>query len=93
MYGIILNDHTDPYITASSSDEIVSLLRHSIRMTTDAEADYEFTMVMLDPECAWCEDLLPGWYEVDESLDFIEPPLHDHCRSAYADQQAASHYV
>lgn len=94
MYGIILNDHTDPYITTRDWDQLMGFLRHSLRLTEEAEADYTFTVVEGDPECVWCEDEVDGWWEIEaEPGDYTEPPLHDHCRSAYADQQAASHYV
>lgn len=90
MYGIILNDHTDPYITCGTVEQLEQLVLTHWRFSP---RDSQLTTVMLDPPCDWCEDEMDGWYEIDENLDFIEPPLHDHCRKAYGDQQDAMHYV
>lgn len=89
-YGIILNDHTDPYITCRTTELLDWLVQCHWRWTNPSDT---LTTVVLNPDCEWCEDELDGWYEVDEMLDFTEPALHDHCRGAYAEQQAAMHYV
>lgn len=94
IYGIILNDHADPYIVTRHWDQLMGLLRHSLRLTEEAAADYTFTVVEANPECAWCDDEVGGWWAIEaEPGDYTEPPLHDHCRKAYGEQQDAMHYV
>ena len=88
MYGIVIDDHTDPYIYADELGWMIPLVQANQRTGHRARLVAEVS------ECEHCgRDLPGGWVEVDEYGDYLEPQVHDSCRPPYFDQARAGIYV
>lgn len=81
LYGVLVDDHTDPYVTGYDRLDMWALVLAN-RKTRTAR------LVVEVHDCEYCGDGLPGgWVEVDENGDFIEPPMHDLCYGFYAEER------
>lgn len=82
MYGIVIDDHTDPYVTGQNLDQIRHIAKANERLGHVARVVTEVR------DCEYCGDSLPGgWVEIDEYGDFVEQPMHDRCFACYAEER------
>jgi hypothetical protein len=82
MYGIVIGDQTDPYVTGNNLDQLRHIAEANKRLGHDTH------LVLWVNECWYCDDGLPGgWVEVDAQGDFIDYPMHDRCVGYYMEER------
>ena len=88
MFGIVVPPESEPFVIADSQERLWPLLAANYRRGHTRQY-----VVTLDPRCLVCDDHVAGWWEVEDDGEYPDPPLHDHCRSDYLDEQHAGIYV
>lgn len=84
MFGIVIDDQPTPYIYSDQLDRLAPLVRANENLGHTAR------VVIEDPECLMCDQVIEGCFEVDGWGDWIEYPLHLSCESDYHAEQAAN---
>lgn len=82
MYGIVIDDHTEPYVTGNSLEQIRHIAKANRRIGHVAH------IVIYCDVCEYCGDSLPGgWVKVDDNGDFDEYAMHDRCLDYFAEER------